>query len=584
MAVVGKWKLNEASGNRADISGNNNNLLVAGTLTQVRGHKGLNLTACGNFAGGNRLRITDASQTGLDLTPPFSIAAWVKFSTVGGGGLYTIVSKWGNNSSNNLAYNLAINDDDAGTRVLDFRVSANGTTSTTVNGTTNLNANTWFHVIAIADGTDLRVYLNGVLDCTPVAFTSSVFNGAGEFRIGANHTVNTYPLTGSVDDVVVANHAFTATERTDHAAYRDDFRPGGWTKELCTIGDSICYGNEDGVSPDPNRSVAKQMNTLAGWTYDNMGVSAQTSTQIKNRFQTDAVNKNTCYIFFIGATNDSYYNPPISIPTTLANLDSMLGMCQGASPAREFVVGEIPPITDRTSPPSGWTKEQFQEWAKKLSAAFRKWCIQNSVRLSPVYQQLAHTTTGATEDDLNPSMAADNVHPNDTGYNKMGDVYDIAALPSRKYQWGIAAFLVDDEGWSWWIKNGTSSVTGDADTGTLNLPQNQNADSDVKCIEEYTKTITITPAVTAGTVTIKYRTNGSNFTRDAASPAWQTYSAPFDTSDQFIQVRLEGSSAATATVTDANMGWTAGTQPPAPTEADRMALRGAHRGILRGAA
>lgn len=583
MAIVGKWKLNEASGNRADISGNSNNLTVVGAVTQVRGHKGLNLTAAGSFGSGKYLKITDASQTGLDLTPPFTISAWVKFTAIGGGGLYTIVSKWGNNSSNNLAYNFSINDDGAGTAVLDFRVSANGTSATVVNGTTNLSNNTWYHVIAIADGTDLRVYLNGTLDCTPVSFTSSVYNGIGEFRIGANHTVNTYPLTGSIDDVVVASHAFTATERTDHAAYRDDFRPSGWTKELCAIGDSICWGNEDGGPP--GHSVTLRMNTLAGWTYDNMGVSAQTSTQIKNRFQTDAVNKNTCYVFFIGATNDSYYNPPISISTTLANLDSMLGMCQAASPAREFVVGEIPPITDRTTPPSGWTKEQFQEWAKKLNAAFRKWCIQNSVRLAPVYQQLAHASSGATEDDLNPSMATDNVHPNDAGYDKMGDVYDIAVLvPSRKYQWGVAAFLTDDEGWGWWLKNGTSSVTGDADTGTLNLPQNQNADSDVKCIEEYTKTITITPTVTAGTVIIKYRTNGSNFTRDAGSPAWQTYSAPFDASDQFIQIRLEGSSASTATVTDVNMTWTAGQQPPAPTESDRMALRGANRGILRGAA
>ncbi len=332
--------------------------------------------------------------------------------------------------------------------------------------------------------------------------------------------------------------------------------PDVWLKRAVCIGDSIAYG--EGSTTTTLESRLETLQSLRAGDVLNKGIQGEQTDELDVRFQADALDIKAGTVYIVSGTNNNYISPTRTVAQTISDYTSMINKAKAMSPVPDVVLGEVTP-SNKSGGVDSLTKEQIQEWTKLLDAEIRKLCIEQGIKMAPSYQEMCDTSTAA-DDDLRPAYAFDAVHPNDTGYSRLGDLFNIGAVPSRLYRWGQAAIAVNDEGWSWWVKNGTASVTGDANTGTLTLPQAQSADSDVKCLESGTKTITILPTVTAGSVTIKYRTSTGNFDRVNGTLAWQTYTVPFTTSDQFIQIRLEGASATDATVSDVSLTWTAGSQ------------------------
>ena len=84
-------------------------------------------------------------------------------------------------------------------------------TSSMVAGATNLAINTWYHVAGTYDGTNLKVYVNGVLDRT-LAYTGNFISTAYELKIGGGLSNNTEYFPGSISDVRLWSVARTAAE------------------------------------------------------------------------------------------------------------------------------------------------------------------------------------------------------------------------------------------------------------------------------------------------------------------------------------------------------------------------------------
>jgi lysophospholipase L1-like esterase len=332
--------------------------------------------------------------------------------------------------------------------------------------------------------------------------------------------------------------------------------PDVWLQRAVCIGDSIAFGQgSTAIDLETRLETLQSLNT---GDVLNKGIQGEQTDELDVRFQADALDIKAGTVYIVSGTNNNYITPTRTVAQTISDYTSMINKAKAMSPVPTVVLGEVTPA-NKSGGADNLTKEQIQEWIKLLDAEIRKLCLEQGIKMAPSYQEMCDTSTAA-DDDLRPAYANDTVHPNDTGYSRLGDLFNIGAVPSRLYRWGQAVIAINDEGWGWWVKNGTASVAGDPDIGTLTLPQNQNADSDVKCLEQYQKTITISPTVTAGSVTIKYRTNTGNFDRVSGAIAWQTYTVPFTTSDQFIQIRLEGASATDATVSDVSLTWTAGSQ------------------------
>src|SRR5574337_683326 len=212
--IQGKWKL--ASGIWTDDSGNGNTLTASGSApTAVAGFDGgANLAA--NFGSGTpNLSITDAAQVGLDITGAITIAYRIKPGNLSV--LKYHIAKHG--ASGNYGYAVYQNSSNK----FVFVLSNDGTALASVTSNTAFTTGTWYLIVVVYDGVDLRIYVNNVLDCTPVAYTSGIVNNSAGFYIGAS-SVPGDNVTGTVfDDVAVWNRALSASEVDELYWLTDDF-------------------------------------------------------------------------------------------------------------------------------------------------------------------------------------------------------------------------------------------------------------------------------------------------------------------------------------------------------------------------
>jgi hypothetical protein len=211
--MVSWWYLDESIGTRYDGSGtSNNDLTDINTVTSLStsGNSVKEGAAAASFVrtSSETLSITDASQTGLDITGNITMVAWMRPSTIPAD--MGICGKTDGNL--NRSYYLYIENTGP---VLKAKVSATGGGAAQPYGATTLSANTWYHVALVYNGTDIRLYLNGSLDSNgannPLTYSSGIYNGTGDFAIGSRGNVDDF-FDGQIDEVAVFNRALSADE------------------------------------------------------------------------------------------------------------------------------------------------------------------------------------------------------------------------------------------------------------------------------------------------------------------------------------------------------------------------------------
>ena len=199
--------------------------------------------------------ISDASQTGLDITGDITIEAWIKLeSQPPTDGFRPIVSKTG--SGNNRSYDLMYQDD-SGTKQLRMNISSDG-------GSTNrdllelnytLQTGVWTHVAAVWDASQSEVeyYVNGLSVGTVSGSQTSIYQSNGDFEIGSN-TVNSLYFDGLIDEVRVWNDIRTAQEIQDNLGKElvgNEANLQGYWKLNNNYTDSTSNGNNLTASSSP---------------------------------------------------------------------------------------------------------------------------------------------------------------------------------------------------------------------------------------------------------------------------------------------------------------------------------------------
>ena len=74
-----------------------------------------------------------------------------------------------------------------------------------------INANTWYHITGVYDGTSLRLYLNGQLLGAPLAAAGAMANNGVNVRIGTKQD-GLLPFKGVLDEVEIYDRALSAPE------------------------------------------------------------------------------------------------------------------------------------------------------------------------------------------------------------------------------------------------------------------------------------------------------------------------------------------------------------------------------------
>lgn len=232
------------NGNANDASGNGNNGIVNGaTLTTDRFG---NANSAYNFDGvDDFIQVANSPSLQLGATP-FTMMAWVKPNGYFAGSCQSnfILSK-GQSSSLEGTYHLQYGDFlDGNCGVL--TPSVENFAASFRRGSTDFDAYTnpasvpvlgnWYMVVGTYDGTNLRLYVNGVLKATqPVSGTLGALNTTDLF-IGRASNLNTYFVNGVIDDVKLYSTALTDAQIFD--AYVNDLKKPGSGNALSFNGPS----------------------------------------------------------------------------------------------------------------------------------------------------------------------------------------------------------------------------------------------------------------------------------------------------------------------------------------------------------
>lgn len=239
--LISYWKLEEASGTRADAHGSNT-LQDNNTVLSATGKIGDG--ADFEKTNDEYLDITDASQTGLDISGDMSICGWLKLETVGA--TQMIVSKW-NSGTNNRSYLFWL---DTGNK-LNFKVSNDGaepTATTGVSSTALSSTATWYFVGVTYDASagTCQFYYNGSTDGTGTGLETSIYNGTSKFILGRFETASTLNMDGLMDEIPIWDRGITSSEMSEiynagSGLSYDDWDTGtAYTKELT---DTIVLGD-----------------------------------------------------------------------------------------------------------------------------------------------------------------------------------------------------------------------------------------------------------------------------------------------------------------------------------------------------
>ncbi len=201
-SLEGLWLLEEESGTRYDDSENGNDLTDNNTVGYSSDSQEGSHSADFESADSEYLSITDASQTGLDLSPPFTICLWFKpeSDNVPQG----IVEKSG-------AYEVIRT---GSTHQIRLRLSSNGVDYADFDSDSAQDAaDGWSHWAVVVDGTTVEWFKDGASDnSSPGSWSSALYNSSSDFRLGRRDTRYADAL---IDEVIVLSRALSAAEVLD---------------------------------------------------------------------------------------------------------------------------------------------------------------------------------------------------------------------------------------------------------------------------------------------------------------------------------------------------------------------------------
>jgi|694.fasta_scaffold04378_2 hypothetical protein len=188
---------------------NSNNSSLLGTLNNISSPATASSGWTSNGKVNNAIvfdNINDYVSVGdaADISPTtgLTISAWVNRST--NNSADGIVGKY-NSAANRRSYILGFN-----TSTAQLILSPNGTSITTVSGTTTIGTGQWYHIVGTYDGSYMRIYVNGNLEGS-ATYSSGIYDSTDDLRIG-DGDIGLWPFNGIIDEVKLYNFALNSDE------------------------------------------------------------------------------------------------------------------------------------------------------------------------------------------------------------------------------------------------------------------------------------------------------------------------------------------------------------------------------------
>ena len=201
--LVGWWKLDETSGtSAADSSGTGNTGTLFNTPVWTAGGKD---NGSLGFTYTSSQYVDVGIGASLQLTSVGTVAAWVKFGDQTPSGSWTIIAGNYDNNVDKNGYSLFTWANNLAIEIAD------GSGGISARSPATYSDNNWHHAVGTWDGSNLNMYVDGVLVAS-VAQTRNAVSNLYHINIGRDtHDANAY-FNGLIDDVRIYNRALSAAE------------------------------------------------------------------------------------------------------------------------------------------------------------------------------------------------------------------------------------------------------------------------------------------------------------------------------------------------------------------------------------
>lgn len=204
--IQGYWKLEEASGNRADETANAYTLTDTNTVTQETGRFGID--KCGDFEADNSECLKATDPTNLQITGDLTVSLCVKAESATAVTALFELRAAGENENQNLLYRLFYDTNGDISTGHEYGAGTDETAQTFTDA--NLSTGTWYHLLFRRDSTNKKwdLMVNKV-DLSQLTYVNAPTGGdAANFIIGSNDD-NSQPYDGLIDEVIVWNKRLT---------------------------------------------------------------------------------------------------------------------------------------------------------------------------------------------------------------------------------------------------------------------------------------------------------------------------------------------------------------------------------------
>lgn len=246
--LVGYWKMDEASwngttGEAKDSSGNGNNGTAGNSATTGVGKFG----KAGVLGSNKYLSVTDS--TTIDPANTVTVSTWVKGSAQNQPNIGIVSKRY--HASNDPYNSYGIGTQNSFNPPFTFCISNNAQsgTLTCATSTTNINTSSWQHVVGTYDGSNIKIYVNGILEGTTAAANYTLTYSNLPLTIGC-YSTNNQCWSGSIDESRIYNRSLSPSEVTD--LYNFGPQPVGYWRfdegAGSTANDSSGYSNNASIS------------------------------------------------------------------------------------------------------------------------------------------------------------------------------------------------------------------------------------------------------------------------------------------------------------------------------------------------
>ena len=204
------WKFEEASGIIYDETTNDNDGSYNGALYQQTGKVDYGLGLDGD---NDKVSVNDsASFDGIIASGKISISIWVKFNNLTGGRFVDKRDDGNNKRQWGFGYdatnvNFITNDDGTAGGWLGVSFPLSG----------NITTGVWYNIMGVNDGTNVKLYLNGIEKGTDTG-NATIFDGNAPIGIGAyigDGSENSSNLNATIDEAIIWDKDLTPTEVED---------------------------------------------------------------------------------------------------------------------------------------------------------------------------------------------------------------------------------------------------------------------------------------------------------------------------------------------------------------------------------